>query len=67
MSEEVDWQRQVAEFASKGRKHSDAVDSAQRQVFGPAKGEPDYWEAVYTLAVQRFHMGDAGADGGVPG
>lgn len=62
MDEPADWQRQVAEFASKSRAHSNAVDEAHAQVLqGPLTGE-DRWEATYTLAVQRFHMGDAGGD-----
>lgn len=55
MTEHVDWQRQVAEYASKSRRHSQAVEEAQQHVESHLIGE-DRWEAIYTLAVQRIQL-----------
>ena len=57
--EQVDWQRQVAEFASKSARHSTACAEAEGQVQITPKGSNEFYEAVYTLAVQRFHMDGA--------
>lgn len=53
MSEEVDWQQEVAKLANKD--YGRAVADAQQQATALFE-TPDYWEAVYTLAIQRVQM-----------
>lgn len=61
LDDPVDWQRQVAEFASKSPQHSECADAAHTQVTltSDLTGE-DRWEATYTLAVQRYHTANHG-------
>ena len=48
---EVDWRQQAAKLVDKG--YGRAVADAQQQAID-LFDTPDYWEAVYTLAVQAL-------------
>lgn len=53
---EVDWRLLAAQLSDRG--HGRAVADAQQQAI-ELRDTDDYWEAVYTLAVQRVHMESA--------
>lgn len=55
MTAAPNWQQVVEQYARNGRQEHDAVVAAHQQATDLTEN-PDYWEAVYTLARQAVAM-----------
>jgi thioredoxin-like negative regulator of GroEL len=51
MHVETDWKAEVERLAGKSEMHAQHVEAARQHAT-----DPNDWEAVYTLAVQRIQM-----------